>query len=514
MGDEYKYALLMGRVIDLLRRSSDAVEDQKAALRTLVDLTHGRSATLRVEGTGLTVDGVTVLPETPFLPLLVEQMRAHDLAEIRIAHRASALDLILLLRAIAFAPDTYEAGHSVEGRLREAKVTTVSVLTTDLDIMTQARRQARLTAALEESGAFMRRGVEAPSAELGVVSGFAGARYDEIVRETPSYERTLPTALRVLSGQAAGPAMSNELEKVQAGIAKALRANELETALEGVVALIDLEEEAPSPEAGRTYSAAIRRLLYDEALHGFAKYLLDELYAVDVVRIMRRAGAAGTKVLLGLLVDAPTFAERKAYMSALRQIDQGTDVVASMLSHHKWFVVRNVADLAGELRIDDAVPALGNVFRHEDVRVRRSVGAALAKIGTPAAVQYLRNLLRDPDPGVRLSVAREVSGSGLGALAMPLVNAVQSEQEPEVVCEYYRALGRIGTSDSVQALTEAVQPGGRVLGRRAPGPRLAAIDGLALAGGSVALAALRSLSEDRSKQVRGAARKALQEVRA
>src|SRR2546426_8890751 len=51
----------------------------------------------------------------------------------------------------------------------------------------------------------------------------------------------------------------------------------------------------------------------------------------------------------------------------------------------------NVAELIGELGMDDAVPALGKCLDHEDERVRKAVGLALAKIGTRGAAEPLRD---------------------------------------------------------------------------------------------------------------------------
>jgi HEAT repeat protein len=241
--------------------------------------------------------------------------------------------------------------------------------------------------------------------------------------------------------------------------------------------------------------------------------IIDEIYAVDVVNLMKRAGPRGTQVLLDKLVEAPTFAERKAYLSALRSVEAGVDIIISMFGHHEWYVLRNVADLVGELRVEEAIPALGRIAEHDDPRVRRSVGVALARIGTPATVPFLRTVMRDPDPEIRLAVAQAVGGRGLGALAMPVVAAVESEEDPGIQCEYYRALGRIGTADAVQILQKVVQPGGVLFGRRAAGPRLAAIEGLGASNNPAARPVLEALAADRGKDVREAARSALGQLR-
>ncbi len=97
---------------------------------------------------------------------------------------------------------------------------------------------------------------------------------------------------------------------------------------------------------------------------------------------------------------------------------------------------------------------------------------------------------------------------------MPLVAFAEQEQEPDVLREYYRALGRIGTPDAIQALAKAAEPGGRLIGRRPLANRVAAVEGLRIAGGQAAVAALRNLARDGDKAVRELAARALEELKA
>jgi HEAT repeat protein len=180
-----------------------------------------------------------------------------------------------------------------------------------------------------------------------------------------------------------------------------------------------------------------------------------------------------------------------------------------MLNHPQWFVARNVADLVGELRIEEGVEPLGQLVEHADPRVRRSAAIALARIGTPATGRYLRKALRDSDGQIRLDAAKSIGGKGLAGLVMPMVSVADTESELDIKAELYRALGRIGTPEAVGALKKATEPGGRLVGRRPTGPRLAALEGLASVGGEVARAALHELAEDSDKEIRMAARKAL-----
>lgn len=272
------------------------------------------------------------------------------------------------------------------------------------------------------------------------------------------------------------------------------------------------EAEVTDDRTRDTYQMAVRGLLIPEILQPISKLLLDPLYGRDTIHIMRRAGSRGTQLLMDQLIKAPTFAERRAYLDALRQVEEGTDIIVGMLHHHEWYVVRNVSDLVGELAIEEAIPALGKVVEHADARVRLSAGVALAKIGTPQTVRYLRPALHDKDPRVRASVAREIAGKGMSALVMPLINAADAEDVDEVQGEYYRALGRIGTPDAIAALKDIARKSGGLFRSRGGNVRVAAVQGLAISGGEEAKRVLDSLKRDRDKDVREAATLGLRDI--
>jgi HEAT repeat protein len=508
MLDEVKYAVLLGGMVDLLRRFPDATRETKATLRSLVTLAAQGSASVRLGSSGLTVEGVPVPDDTPFVGMLVGQMRIHGVAAIIIAHRASALDFMQLLRPLARDPVRAGNAAELERELRGAHVASIVLVSTETD---RASHEMRVSDALEATGELAQQGEIAegfePTAADATYSD--GATFQEMLREMPVRSGTLSESVNRLREVPAGSSLVTELGKIESNILQALRDEEIEQVIEALVGLVNLEEETSSEEDRNTYGIALRRILYYETIRQIARYLMDEVFQADLLKVVRRAGAPASKALMDLLVEAPTFAERKAYLAALRLIEEGGDAVASMLRHPEWFVVRNAADLVGELRFQEAVPDLGDTMDHADARVRRAAAAALAKIGTADAVRHLRRALKDPDGEVRVAVAQGVAGRGLGPLTMSLVKAAEEEKDPQVSCEYYRALGRIGTPDAVQALANAVNAGGLLKKRRAPAQRVAATEALALAGGNAARDVLLSLRKDRNRDVREAARKGL-----
>ena len=283
----------------------------------------------------------------------------------------------------------------------------------------------------------------------------------------------------------------------------------------GVIASIIQVEQRVAETSGmrRQYAIAVRRIYTKPVLQALAHLLGTPKYRADAVGALQRGGAAAVEVLMDLLVAAPTVSERRAVFDALKQMTEGTEQLIQMLDHHEWFVVRNVAELLGELGMDDAVPALARRLDYADERVRKAVALALAKIGTRSAAEPLRRALRDKSLEVRMQVALGIGGRKSSALAMPLVVAMEEEKDETVVRELILALGRIGSPDAVQALIKWAQPAGRIFGRKPLTLRLAAVDALRLAATPAALGTLEGLEDDGDRQIREAAKNAVAELR-
>src|SRR5207249_3084251 len=249
----------------------------------------------------------------------------------------------------------------------------------------------------------------------------------------------------------------------------ALKRNRLEEVLRLVAAVTRIEQRV-SEESGarRQYGIALRRIYTKPAVEALARLVSVPRHRTEATLALQRAGADAVEVLLDMLVAAPAVSERRAVFDALTQMTQGTEQVVHMLDHHEWFVVRNVAELVGELGLEDAVPALSRRLGHEDERVRKSVA---------------------------------------------LVVTMDEEEDEAVQRELMLALGRIGSPDAVQALIKFVQPAGRIFGRKPAGFRVAAVEALRLAATPAAVGTLQGLAEDGDRQVRNAARAALEELK-
>ena len=483
------FAITLGRAIETFRAQPDAIAEHKIALRALVALTRLGGVTLVRDAAGLVVEGEPIAATLPGIGTLLAQMDAHDVREIRIAKRAAPAHLLKLLRAMAGGLGAFADGLTLAERLRASDVTSVTVVTVP-PAPAPGERPPDVTEALaaEEIAARLAEATSAPApAPLAAV--IADLALD------PSRADVLDRAT------AAAELVRGELDagRVSAGLTSAAE-------------LVRLEGRLPEGSARRSFAIVLNRLLTRSLLHTAAEHSRDPEQGQPARLVLARGGGEATEVLLERLVQAQTIGERRHYFDLLKGAGDGVRQVILMLGHPEWFVVRNVVELLGELRVAEAVAPLARTLRHPDMRVRRAVALALARIGTPGTLEHLGALLRDGDAEIRVAVAAAIGGHEMETLAMPLVVAVEREEDLRVRLELYRALGRVGSAAALQALARGAAPPRWRWWNRHPDRRLAAIEGLKIAGGPAAIGTLRGLLDDRDPEIRRAVREALEDL--
>lgn len=486
------FAVSFARAVEIFRTQPDAIREQKAVLRALVALAKLGGVTIRVGHRSMTVDSVTIPPTLPGVRSLIAQLNLHDVAEIRINQNAAPAELLALLRAVA---------ASLSGGGRRSQV--------DL-----AMERAKSVRVLVASAAEPEEGVRAPSVtDVFESAAIVEAAEDELLNEATnvgSPGTPLENAMADLALRPEGADMLDRLATITDLIPRELDEGRPALALRAIADLVRLEEGLPEDSPRRGVAITINRLLTEPMLEAVVRLVPAPELREPATAVLQRGGADATEILLRVLETEESSAARRAYFDVLRGIPEGIPQLLHLLSHHEWYVVRNMAELVGDMRVEEAVPALGRAIEHEDERVRKAAAVALARIGTAETVQHIRNALRRGDAGVRSVVAGAVGGRRSGALAMPLVLAAEDEPDPELQRDFYVALARIGTPEALQALIKAAQPGGRFFRRRKLDTRLAAIEGLRVAGGPAAVGALEGLRDDRSLDVRQAARAVLE----
>lgn len=538
------FATHLARAVDLFRDPS-AKEAQKSALRALMALVLLADVLVEARDGALFINGSAVPGEA--YKQLVERLELHGVRHIEIPTAAPPADLFNLLKSLADQP----GAEDIPTRLRSGGTQRVSVAMSQLFAADSGLPNGDVlvehTPVLPDATSSA-----APALDLGT-SGLLHGELDDVGSTTPIDVGPItrdvppppmpvapqpppspePEIVRQSAAASAAPTMAAkagdddvlaQLERSPQGanvgdllavvarqVETAIKTDRLERALKMLATVVRLETKvADAPR--RTYGIALKRMYNKPLLQGIAHLLDLPAHREDGALVLQRAGADGVEVLLDILVAAPTMVERRGAFDALTRMKQGTDQLVHMLSHPQWFVVRNIAELVGELGLEDAVPALAKQVGHEDERVRKAVALALAKIATPNCAEPLRRALRDKSQVVRLQVALGIGGRKSAALAMPLVVAMSEEKDPEVERELILALGRIGSPDAVQALIKFAQPSGKLFGRTPTVLRVAAVEALRLAATPAAVGTLQGLSGDSDRQVKAAAQAAVVEL--
>lgn len=507
------YASSLARAVDLMRQQ-DAKEQQKAALRGLVTLSAAGSATVRCYDGVLSIDDVAIDKSVPHTGVLAGRLAAHNIAEIAIGRGAEPSELFALLRGLAEGP--YGAPQ-VKDRLREARSNRIWVLLADPEEGAKRSSVSQLFETPPETptprGPKNRFGEDPTDAYAAWDKLHEGSGGNSTIQDidlgislepeaTPDAQdgqdgRDGPKPVPVPVAAVPDPAIPIDADTPlgQALLALARKphhgdildrltvvAERLQAALAGdqtgdallvLAMLTELEAGAAEGTPRNSYRIVMKRLLSRETLLQLATYATDPRLAEATANVFERAGGDATDVLLGLLAASESIRERKGYMNALRKIPHGREQIPVMLGHSQWFVVRNVAELAGEMRLELAIPQLGGLLGHADQRVRKAAAIALAKIGTPTAAEPLRVQMKEGAPELRAQIASLVGSAHAAAFTAPIIAQLEGEEDPDTLRELCGALGRIGSAEAVQAL-ERVAKGGGLFSRKAKVTREAA----------------------------------------
>jgi len=473
----------LARMLDLLRSDPDDRDKLKGAFRDLYTIVEPAGALISVDSKGMLVDGMPLPHGLPGGGEVRTRFHAHGVGSVRVPAAVKPADLLAVVRLLATEPIDH---GTVESFVQRLPVEAALAIQVDgpraLPLAHDARTLENLSAPIGG----------APSAAAG-----PGA-------PRPATPPPPPPPPRRREEPEQDPLRDVELQADQA-----YRREDWEELLSVATKVLTAEAAEQDEGRRRRYSVTLRRILPKSALQHIARAALMEGRRAEATAVLKRMEADGVEALLELLTAAPTLGERRGYFGVLTKMESGTDRIVMRLNHPDWFVVRNVAELCGELRLAGAVRPLADQVAHRDERVRRAVAGALGKIGTPEVLAPLRKLVNDPEPVVRLQAVQGLGSPWARGLAMSLAVRLPEESNVDVLRELHLALGRLATPEAVQALRAAATPGKGLLNRKPVTNRLSAIEGLGLAGGPAAAGALQELLGDDDEAVRVAAAKAL-----
>jgi hypothetical protein len=344
-----------------------------------------------------------------------------------------------------------------------------------------------------------------PSTELSVMHGLTDSYLSQFAAPDTS-RGSISSGFTQLDATTSVTETTKLLDGVAAGAEAAFREGDAEALGIAMAGIVKREAAAADPNLRRAYGMAVRRLAKKPMLAAVAALLSShrEMYD-DLFAVFARTGDDGAEALIEQLNAAQSLAQRRVYFDSLRKLNAGVQVLIHMLGDSRWYVVRNAADLLGEMSANDAEPKLSELLQHDDDRVRKAAVSALSKMTGSGAVKGLAASLDDGAPGVRMRAAAALGGAKTPAAAAALIKHLDREDAAEVQHACLASLGKIASGDAIRFLTKAAQPAGGLFNKKkATAYRVAAVRALGEARTPAAMGALQNLLHDKEKDVREA----------
>ncbi len=166
-----------------------------------------------------------------------------------------------------------------------------------------------------------------------------------------------------------------------------------------------------------------------------------------------------TQVLLELLADEKDRNLRIHYLELVKDFGKNQmALLGECLSDRRWYFVRNIVNILGENKSDQAITFLRKAADHENVRIRQEVIKGLLSIGGKKAANVIAKFLRDRDSGVQVLAIRALGDfEGLGSdevapLQLFLESHPFTKKDRELILEAIKTLGKIGGRDAADLL--------------------------------------------------------------
>ncbi|CAN5879151.1 hypothetical protein BH11GEM1_BH11GEM1_36320 [soil metagenome] len=501
----------------LLLHEPANTEEQKNALRALHNSAKLGTVSLAASDEDLEANGQTVPRHLTGVEALLTQLAHHGLAMVTVDANAKPADLLAAARILAGMPVIGDGGVAAEAQRVAAGATTVRFAARPHNPPEPATRQTPATPLPSLEGMefgevyddplAQARSRATPRATQAITNAAAqrggGGLFEQFAAvriPTESYD----VVLARIEGTLDPGVIARGLEDLAILAEEAAREGKAPVVVEILSRLGRREPSLQHFESKRAFSLTLQKLAKPELLKYVAGQLpFDDARRDENVAVLIRAGEAGADALIEHIAGGTDQRDRSIYVQALSRLEPGVPSLLRMLGDQRWFVVRNAADLLGELQVAEAERPLNALLQHGDERVRKAATSALMRLGTPKAFEMIQRALTDHVAQTRIHAAAALAArKDVRASAPYVLRALDGEKDEEVQAAFLMALGRLSTPDAVQRLISEAAPKKGLFDRKTPGHRIAAVSALGEARTSEALAALRNLTQDKDEDVR------------
>lgn len=511
------FARHFARLVWQLLNENDDYDLQLASLQLLVGASRAGAVTVGVTGQTLLVDGAPLGDGGPEGEDLVAQLIGHSIHQIAFGQPSSPADVLLVARMLATPPIAGDGGRSVVARLDSlgARTVRVSLISAEAPPVRTSAPPAIGTDVIPDIAVF------APAARAGNGNGATNghgpepdvgstiattARLNEmfgIFSSTQSEDGSSATVFQHLDAVTTPRDAARELDALLKVVAEGSARARHDVVADILYGLVVRETALQDDAIRRQYGVALRRIAVPPILRSVTALLPRRRDRHDEYMIvMARCEEAGAEALAESLIAAPTIGDRRVYYDALIRLRTGVRTLTHMLGDARWYVVRNAAELLGELKVVEAEVELMRLLEHGDDRIRAAAANALARIGSARRGRVSRATPLASDSGAGDGHAPSNGQRSVHSI----IKALEKESDSRVQVTLVAALGQLGTAQAIDKLVEIARTERGLLAKQRPTPlRVAAVHALGQAKSPNAQQALQALLRDKSPAIRGAA---------
>ena len=304
-------------------------------------------------------------------------------------------DLLDFLRLLTIPPDVVQKGGGMDKMMAERGIRTIWANEFDLSIIHVRRRDVEFTGKTPQ-------GLDELENGLGPEESFYS-------QQIVAFEDGLsPTdQLQMLLGRLITTVDDDLYLLVVRQAVACSDSLKIRHELSAIFPLVELlTEQANDSGRGENLRECARFGLEQLAMRDeFLAYLLDRLEQPDglsheaTLAILTASGPAAVHLTVEKMGSTDNLAIRKILSTLL--VGLGASAVPSilkMLGDSRWYIVRNLAAILGDIGTREVVPELQKCLLHPDVRVCKEAIRSLAKIGGSDAETAIIDVLRANDP--------------------------------------------------------------------------------------------------------------------
>ncbi|MBN1572454.1 MAG: HEAT repeat domain-containing protein [Deltaproteobacteria bacterium] len=248
------------------------------------------------------------------------------------------------------------------------------------------------------------------------------------------------------------------------------------------------------------------------ALDNFGKK--DEKLRNELGILIKVIGDETITPALELLIESEdSFIRRNLIKLIVSFGEMARPKVEILLFDNRWFVVRNMANILGEIKSEKSLNSLSRVMNHDEIRVQREVIKALTKIGGKNVTIFFLRMLENAPQQLAFILINSLGALGDAMAVEPLVNIATTRdmfyRNFEIRREAINSLARLGSKDSMDALGKILLKGEFLGGIRNEELRITAAKALGKLGGEKAIGFLFKAAKKRNSNIKRASLAAL-----